>query len=41
MMISACSGRSGGVRWPRRNEDGSLCQKDEVEAGVDRSAMTG
>lgn len=40
MMMSASVGRSGVVRWPRRNSEGSLCQNEAVESGVGRLAMS-
>ena len=39
MTMSALSGSSEVVRWPKRNEDGSLCQKEAVDVGVGRLAM--
>ncbi len=40
MIMSASVGRSGVVRWPRRNSEGSLCQNEAVESGVGRLAMS-
>lgn len=31
ITMSAEDGRVGVVLWPRRNDDGSLCQKEAVE----------
>lgn len=39
MTMSASEGRTGVVRWPSRNSEGSLCQKDSVESDVGRLAM--
>ena len=40
MTMSASGGRYGVVRWPRRNSDGSLCQKEAVDSTVGRLAMS-
>ena len=40
MTMSASAGRSGVVRCPRRNSEGSLCQNEAVESGVGRLAIS-
>lgn len=40
MTISACEGSSEVVRWPKRKEDGSLCQNEELDSGVGRDAWS-
>lgn len=39
MTMSASEGRSGVVRWPRRNSEGSLCQNEDVDSVVGKLAM--
>lgn len=39
MTMSASVGRTSVVRWPRRNSEGSLCQKEAVESDVGKLAM--
>ena len=39
MTTSASEGRSGVVRWPRRNLEGSLCQNEDVDSVVGKLAM--
>ena len=41
ITTSALVGSSGVVRWPRRNRDGSLCQKEAVDFGDGRLALPG
>ena len=40
MIMSASAGRSGVVRWPRRNSEGSVCQNEAVESEGGRLAMS-
>lgn len=40
MTMSASGGRSGVVRWPKRNSEGSVCQKEAVESDEGRLAMS-
>ena len=39
ITMSASFGRSGVVRWPMRNSEGSLCQNEFVDFGVGRLAI--
>lgn len=39
MTMSAFAGKSRVVRWPKRNFEGSLCQKEAVESRVGRLAI--
>ena len=40
MIMLASAGRSGVVRWPRRNSEGSVCQNEAVESEGGRLAMS-